>query len=82
MNPPLPHGIPVYEDPTMPHRDEDGNDIHCRYIKLPESNMGRFFDLSSVKEYVICSAQFMAEMREKWGDKEPFGLVKVADDDL
>jgi hypothetical protein len=79
---PLHSGIPVYEDSTMPHRDEDGSYIHCRYVKLPKISMGKYFDLPSVNEYVLCSAQFMAKMREKFDDKGQPALVENTDDDL
>jgi hypothetical protein len=68
---PLHLGIPVYEDPTMPHRDDDGSEIHCRVMNFPD-----------IGEFVICSAKFMAEMKEKNGDKEQLSLVENTDDDL
>ena len=50
-------GIPVYEDATMPHRDsETKEDIHCRCLNVP--GMG---------EMVLCSPEFMIQLKERYG---------------
>jgi len=49
-------GIPVYEDATMPHRnDETGEDIHMRVLEMP--GMGTV---------VLCSPSFLLELKEKY----------------
>lgn len=47
-------GIPVYEDATMPHLDEEtGEEIHARLLKLPGH-----------PQVLLCSASFFAQVRE------------------